>query len=434
MNRRNIWLAFGLILAFQLALISHLTLFLTPEFSVYPYFVSQGMLPYINIIDQHFPVLFFGPLNLSWFGLYQPQNLKFVFLGLLVFNNFVFFQFIAHKTRSLFQLASIQLGFVVALTLLAVNHLWLESFCLAFVFVSLLLLQKKDPRAHFLAGVFLAITAITRILLVPFLIILWLPYWRRRSVIVGGLVTALWILTWLVMTHTLVPFLQMLSFNGQYAKEATQLPSRSDIIRLSWVVGWVWVTLQPSLITILAGAATLLPSFPRFELFHNLLLVSIPAFSGAKLRRSLLYLPWLALGLFLVIRQTTREADINFFYPPSLVSQAATINKLGVKQIYFYGGPDQLYVMTNSLPPDNFYLPSLPWYHHQAEWEDRQITALGNNPQALVVINRDSQINGQNLLDYSQPLYQYIKSNYYLVEVIDHLEVWTRQSPLAAAL
>ncbi len=89
--------------------------------------------------------------------------------------------------------------------------------------------------------------------------------------------------------------------------------------------------------------------------------------------------------------------------------------------MYLFGGPDQLYFLTNTLPPGGFYLPSLPWYHANQDWVDRQIAALENHPQALVVINRESRVGDQDLLNYSRRLGQYIHTYYQLEESV----LWT---------
>ncbi len=424
-----------ILLAFQLWLIGQLTLFLTPEFSVYPYFVVHGLKPYLDIIDQHFPVLFYGPFNLTGFDLYLPSNLVFVFLGISALANLAFWQLVKPKVKTLLELGAVQLGFILALGLLAVNHLWLESFAMLFTLAALWLLQIPRSWGKLFAGALLCLAVFTRVTLAPLLLLLWLPYRRSRSLLLGAAVVVAWIFIWLWQNHLLIPFREMLLFNRQYAAEAAQLPSRSDLIRLSWVIIWVWLLLKPKLSVVLATFAALIPTFPRFELFHGLLLASLPAgLNLKKLHVSPAYLLWLLPGLFLVIRQTGRELDINFFYPDQLYQQAQAIKHYDADRIYFFGGPDQLYLLTNSLPPDNFYLPSLPWYHHRPDWISRQLAALDNHPQALVVVNRDSRIGDQNLLDYSQLLYQFIRSKYQLVETIDQLEIWTRQPTLATRL
>jgi len=67
------------------ALLLHISLiylrgyFLSGEFTLYPYLVSRGFLPYRDLIDQHFPTLLFGPFSLPAILTTNPWPLMGVF-------------------------------------------------------------------------------------------------------------------------------------------------------------------------------------------------------------------------------------------------------------------------------------------------------------------------------------------------------------------
>lgn len=430
------FLVFVLLAAFQLWLLKSLTLFITPEFTVYTYFSTHGLLPYRQIIDQHFPAIFFGPFGLETLGLGSPQTLLLLYPILIILINLLFWRIIQSKTQDLMSRILLQLGLIFSLTLLAVNHLWLETFTLVFVLAAIFLLGTKKTLAGIFAGFFLGLAALTRPLLGPFLFLIW---WRSRHktlLIVGGLIPLLVTLLWLIANGLMADLVAMLGFNGQvYAKEAVQFINRGAALKLLWVGGWLGLTIaKPTWSLLLAIPAALLPSYPRFELFHNLLLVSLSAFPQVEIRVHPLAKLWLLLGLVLVVRQTAIEPDVNFYYPEELYRNADVINKYNAEEIYFFGGPDQLYYLTNTLPPDGYYLPSLPWYHSQTEWVDRQTEILVNNPDALVVVNPQSRVGGKDLLHYSQRLYLFVTQNYQLLEETGPLQIWSRTRSLTSPL
>src|SRR5688572_28228100 len=64
--------------------------FLSPEITLYPYLTTKGLIPYQQLIDQHFPLLFFGPLNLAQFGVTSPSSALYLFIVLILLTDFGF--------------------------------------------------------------------------------------------------------------------------------------------------------------------------------------------------------------------------------------------------------------------------------------------------------------------------------------------------------
>jgi hypothetical protein len=433
--KQNSWLPLALILLLQFWILANLTLFLAPELSLYPYFVSRGLAPYSQIVDQHFPFIFFGPLHLGQFGLSSPPSLRLLLYALVGVVNLEFWWLAGSKLKNLNQRLWLQLGFVLGLSLLAANHLWLETFALFFVISGLLLERGRLEFSSWVTGLLWGASAITRPLLAPFLLLLW---WRtgRKPEIAGGVIISLLIVTWwLVDQQLLNPFLELLAFNGTYyAPMAGRLPDMSEFKAIVWVLGWLALVLKPSRLVLLAAAAAMLPSYPRFGLFHNLLLLTLPLWTGVKIRQGALVKIWLVLGLVLILRTANRQENYNFFYPESQAREIAVINSFQPTEVYFFGGPDQLYYLTNTLPPGGYYLPSLPWYHANQAWVERQIANLEAHPQALVVVNTASRVDGQDLINYSRRISQFIRDHYQLVETVGSLEIYQRSSGLALQL
>src|SRR3989337_3529975 len=114
-----------------------------PEFFVYPYLTTAGWLPYRQIIDQHFPGLFFMPVNFFTLGFINPRSLKILSLLLVIFQSALIYRIAKSISSRVYPLIAM-VTFALWQPFFSGNHLWLESFKLPPAPTSFFLLRKAN--------------------------------------------------------------------------------------------------------------------------------------------------------------------------------------------------------------------------------------------------------------------------------------------------
>lgn len=434
MNIRRIKLSWSLpLITLHLILLFSGTFFLYPEITLYPYFVSKGLLPYTQIIDQHFPLIFFGPINLSQLGITTPGTGLILFLTLTILTDLFVFNWLNRQNLTFIKKFTIFSVFIALQLLLGNRSFWLENFTLFFLCLALWLTSIKHNQPHlkrnlFLAGISLGMVLGSRPTLLPLLLLFLLFSANRIPLLVGMLLIPALELLWLLTNDLLSPFLTMMIFNSAiYAPLATKLPTFRELIILSLAI---FPLIHPittlsgfliGFIFILSASAT---AYPRFELLHLLPLAFVWLILSPKKTLTRYHFLWLLLFVFYFLTQKDFSLPKNFFYPPSLYTKAASLESLIKADLYVFGGPDQLYQLTNTLTPDNLYLPSLPWYHAVPAWSLAQQTALRKTPAATITVNSESRVGDATLLNYAHGVYRYIENNYTPVSNLDSLTVY----------
>src|SRR3989344_7400218 len=79
------------IISIHLLLLSNLNFFPYPELFIYSYLTKQGLLPYSQIFDQHFPGIMFFPVNLATLGIDTVNEMRILHLTLVVFTHMLLF-------------------------------------------------------------------------------------------------------------------------------------------------------------------------------------------------------------------------------------------------------------------------------------------------------------------------------------------------------
>lgn len=402
------------------------TYFLNPEITLYPYFVSKGLTPYVTLIDQHFPQLLFGSLNLSLLGITMPSAAPYLFAALIVIADLsVAFLLYRHSSPR----RDLLLLFVLLFITLDGRSLWLETFALSFTALSLALFSASNPYLRHLGLLVLSFTVgikpqllLLSILLsaqfafppVAWLLLLFFPALQFLYLHFSGLWPA---------------FLNLLEFNARYyAPLAAKLPTLRQLLLVSLVSLPPLPLIKKPILYLLAIASVLVLSYPRFEILHLQLLSLVIVFFLLRHSRkfAVLILPAYLFILLLVSARYLSVSPRNFYYPPSLYSQAQDLASLKPSSIYILGGPDQLYQLTSLLPPGNLYLPSLPWYHADSRFVSRQLTALKDHPEALVSVNTAASVDGRPLAEYASVALDFVKTNYVQIGRIGDLDIYQR--------
>ena len=117
MSKNNLqYLFLGLILFAHGFILTKLIFFPYPELFVYPYLTNQGLAPYSQILDQHFPGLMFLPLNFDNLGMNNEISARIWLISIVLVTHLLLF-FIARsilksgKSSSMTSLIRASLGF-----------------------------------------------------------------------------------------------------------------------------------------------------------------------------------------------------------------------------------------------------------------------------------------------------------------------------------
>ena len=424
-------------------IITHLLLvlaqgyFLSIEFTLYPYLSAAGMKPYLNIIDQHLPALFFGPFTLPAWLTTNPQPLLGLFLLVLALTDLFFYLYLVRiKSRHRHRLLTL---LIFASLFFSGHTLWLETFVVLFISLILHLSLSKKPFSLLVNGLLFSLLLFVRPTLLPAMIILFLLLRLKpeRYFFTGFFLPPLITLLYLLRFNLLQPFLDIFfTFNASnYASQAAKLPNLRQLAYVLAFLGTLFIKRwrkEGRVLTYLLILFSLLPLYPRFELIHFLPAVFLGCFLLSRHRRPVNLLSYLLVLFFLftTVYKVAKYDYGNFFLRPQakLVSQA--LQDFPGEQVYVLGGSDLIYPLSHRYPTSYFYLPSLPWYLENPRFNDLQLSALKLNSSAPVVINTLTTVDGQSVLESAGPVYQYIKENYVPVLIIDYYQIMIHQ-PLA---
>src|SRR3989304_10216954 len=79
------------IIVIHIFALSKLIFFPYPEFFIHPYLTANGLIPYKQILDQHFPGLMFFPINFATLGMQTAQAAKIWSWGVVALEHFLIF-------------------------------------------------------------------------------------------------------------------------------------------------------------------------------------------------------------------------------------------------------------------------------------------------------------------------------------------------------
>lgn len=402
-----------LLIPLHLLLIFAKGYFLSAEFTLYPYLVSRGLLPYKDIIDQHFPSLFFGPFSLPYFLTDHPVKLLLLFLSVLALGDWLLYRFLI-KTKSPHPIILLLLYILVSVYFSG-HILWVEVFVNLFLLIWLNL--RGNKLQQLLSGFLLSQIILMRPTFAPALFFLFFSFGKIGiHYLLGGFVGFLLPVLYLQINHLWTNFYNLaFIFNSQiYPIGAKLFPSLREMVIVSTLfISSFWKNKKPFLL--LAVISSLILAYPRFGLEHlqPFVLIAILVISEAKK----IYIVYFLIFVFGLLNPMSlfRHHYGNYFYPPELYSLSDKVKNLPGNNIYLLGASDLIYPLANKLPLNNFYLPSLPWYLNYPAFQSRLFVAL-DHPGSYVLVDNDFSVDGKKLSETSPAIIKFVQSKFNLIE------------------
>ncbi len=452
-----------LIVILHLVVLSKMIFFPYPELFIYPYLTAQGLLPYKQILDQHFPGLMFFPINLFTLGMRTPEIARIWQYGIIMLTHALIYT-VAKKLFKSEQWALLTNFFFLLWQPFFEGYvLWIDSFIPLFILPSFYFMfewnNKKQAKKLFLSGLFLGITLLFKQVVLPLVFLVGLFVWcdskkfkKTLPLFFGFALPTALMLVYIYSIGVWRDFIfWTVTFNlTTFAQMGRKFPDMAGLIKSAPVfllagVAWVMVFLKTK------------KSKSKLESIYWLLgMFFIGSLTFAYARFDFVHfqpaLPFAILILILVIKKlsikrasvtilTYTLASIVFLFPfykhhvGKRVSffgefENRLVNKVRQRvgegdTIFALGTTPHIYQLTNTLPPGNIFVFQFPWFMIEAE--ERVLTGIINDLPKVVVRDMSATTGGVNLVSYMQNINQYIKENYKVVDRVNNTEIMIKR-------
>ncbi len=429
-----------------------------PEFFVYPYLTNQGLKPYSQILDQHFPGLMFLPLNLDNLGMNNPEVARVWLIGTVLITQTLLF-LIANKIfKNGFKALLVNVLYLIWQPFFEGWVFWIDTFIplftlSAFYFTHGYFFRKKRTIFIFLSGLFLGLGIIFKQTVLPLAAVLFLYlFWQSRSVKVL-LVYSLGISVPIV--SILLYFLNLKVINDfwywtvvfnltAYTQQGLQVERPLGYFtRILLVFGTPITAIfskQKKEVTLILLFLTgsLFGAFDRLDFVHlqpalpfALLAtgLGIQTLSKGKFTKYFLLFYLLTMIWWVGIFLKGHISSKIIFFDESTLSQAEKVKQYtdpGDK-IFLFATAPHLYQMTQTLPAGNIFAFQFPWF--MAVAQDRVLDSLIADPPKLVLYQEDAVIEGQKAADFMYKIDQYIKQNFTQIDKIGNVKIMRKKTP-----
>ncbi len=399
------------------------------EFRVFPYLTAKGLIPYKEIIDQHFPGIFFLPINLYTLGLATPYGLRFLQLIIVFVTHILLFFVIKKKTvsyRKAFFGAFLYISFQI---MYEGYSLWIDSLITPIIFLSFAFLvvpEHKKPSYYFLSGLFLGIAIVFKQLLFTSLVFLLLYFLIVRKTkkeilhfLFGCFLPLLYLLFNGIQKGIIIDFFYWtVIFNGTIYK---QLAFRQPIIKEIILYALIFI---PSFFALYKG----MRSKQQYQLTGLLVCYMIPLSLFVIGRYDFMHLqPFIPFAVVSMIVMLTNKSSLYasliygiyaifiystmFFHISSLGKSTTLIDdsykdtittikefKKQNKTILILNGNYELYQLTNTLPANRLFSYRNQWYLDVIEYH--LYKSLQETKPDIIVKQKGIESNSKKIDDF----------------------------------
>src|SRR3989344_803776 len=412
--RKYIWVLLILIICLHLYLLKHLVFFPYPELFIYPYLTNQGLLPYKQIFDQHFPGLMFFPINLGTLGMNTPIDARYWQFGIIVFTHIMLYVSAKKINRSEKWALFVNLIYFIWQPYLEGYVLWIDVFVVPILLLAFYLLFTSEGVKNiisFLFGLFIPVVALV-------FWVLKLGIWKE-------------FIFWTV-TFNLTTFAQM----------GRKYPGISDLMKLIPVYGLSIVLIsyilfikkekKPNFIlVVLFFISTLAFAYARFDFVHLQPSLVFALLILTYLIKKLVHRKkYLIAGIYVLVSilitssryQSLTGSNVLFFgdFEKQVSFKVAELTT--PKDVIFAMGTfPHIYQQTNTLPPGSLFVFQFPWFMYEAE--NKILSAIISNPPKVIVRDKNITISGIKVTTFMPNINSYIDQNYNVSAYSDSTEI-----------
>ena len=433
-----------LILLVHLSILAKLIFFPYPELFIYPYLTNQGLLPYSQILDQHFPGLMFLPINFDNLGMTNEVIARWWLIAIVIITHLFLFFISKNILKNGFKALLVNLLYLIWQPFFEGWVLWIDNFLPLFLLPAFYMLLK---RKFFLVGLLLGFGVVFKQTIIPlalfvFAYIWWSDrnfknagrYFLGLSLPIGGM------LIYLLSIGVMADFWYWtIIFNlTVYASSGTQIPTSFGFISRVFVVytaslsGLYHTDRRLKIILSLFLIGSLVGAFDRANFVHfqpSLPFVVIGTALGfySLGKKKMIFI---LIGLYLVITIWWQ----NIFYQGHVSSKVFFFNgetyaisnkirqytKEGDK-IFVFGAAPHLYQMSQTLPAGDIFVFQFPWFLKIAE--QRILEGIKKDHPEIIVYDKTTNIEGYKLIDFAKSIDEYINQNYKNLDSVGNVEI-----------
>lgn len=424
-----------------------------PELFVYPYLTNHGLLPYAQIMDQHFPGLMFLPINLNNLGVTGPNEARLLQFGIVILTHILLYvtatKLFKNKTLAL----SANIFYFLWQPYFEGWVLWIDSLIPLLLLPALYFLAEyfnsKKLKTIFISGLLLGIAIVFKQVVLPLAAVVWIfTYVKTRNfkgIIYFALGISLPVLAMFGCMYSIGVwndfFFWTVLFNiGTYAKMGRKYATNGDIVRMLTAFGLPFIfavlgffkTKKYEILTIaLFFVLTLAFAYARFDPVHlQPALVFVALLAGYSLKylpkkySQILLVIYLVPSLILLSRfyASHRGNSVPFFgnFEKRLVSTVQR-ETLPTDKIFSFGSAPHIYSLADRLPSGNVFVFQFPWFFVDAE--EKILNGIVTDPPKLVIRDKNAQVDGAVLVEYAPSINKYIDDNYKVLEIIEGTEI-----------
>lgn len=445
------------IIFFHIFLLYKLIFFPYPEFFIYPYLTNHGLLPYQQILDQHFPGLMFLPINFDNLGMNDEIAAR-VWLVLVVTLTQILIFWVSRKIlKNDSKALLVNLLYLIWQPFFEGWVLWIDTFLPLFLLPAFYLTykilnsDKSNFKLPFLLGLFLGIGVVFKQVLIPLsgMIFLYI-IWQKKDLkiikffLLGFLAPVLLMLYYLYSIGVLADFWYWtVIFNlTTFARFGRKIPFLSGIVRVDFVTIFSGLVLfsqrkKIAILLMIFIIGSLLAIYARFDFIHFqpslpfILIATVAGFSAiwkqkwAKLILAcyLLVVVW---WLFIFYKGHL-STQVKFFdQDTKLIAAKIKQNTHPGEHIFIFGTVPHLYQMSQTLPAGDVFIFQFPWF--MMVTEERLLDGIKKDKPEIIVADRTVEIEGNKITNFAKKLDKYILENYQNFDMVGTTQIMRKIS------
>lgn len=446
-NNRNLlaWIILTVVLLVHSTILFKLIFFPYPEIFIYPYLTNQGLMPYKQILDQHFPGLMFLPINFNNLGMTDEYIARWWLIGIVILTHIILFVISKKILNSTKKAIFVNLFYLIWQPFLEGWVLWIDNFLPLFYLPAFYFcyqfLAKFRKRDLIFCGLFLSISVLFKQVAIPLVMLVFILFFYFRPnlqtifyFLIGFLPIPLLMVGYFYFKDIFGDFwFWTVTFNlTTFAQYGRKLPSLTGIIRVFGVYSPILLMnlckdrrLVICLLVFIAGS--LATAFARFDFVHFQPSLPFIAIASSAVLFKVLEIPGyrlLAIGYFVItilwlsIFYKGHIGEKVFFFDENTKLIASKIKQYvkPKEEIFLFGPVLHLYQISSTIPAGKIFVFQFPWFI--METEGRLIKALEISSPSLIVRDRSVIIEDQPIIEYAKRLDDYVEKNYYVKEKI----------------
>ncbi|OGM05499.1 hypothetical protein A2125_00275 [Candidatus Woesebacteria bacterium GWB1_43_5] len=443
----------GFTILLHITVLSNLNFLPYPELFVYPYLTNKGLLPYVQILDQHFPGVMFLPINLDNLGMHTPADARVVQFAVVITVHIMLY-FVARRLfgSNLKALASNFL-YLVWQPYFEGWVLWIDSFLPVFYLLAfhqlLVYFDNKKKKHLIIVSLALGAATIFKQVVIPLVVLLCVYlYLKRRNLNEIYYFLAWYMLLPLVMVSYL--FLAGVFSNfwhwtvvfnlTTFAAMGRKYVSLPELIRVGFVFSFLFLGLvykkdrRHFILIAVFVVGSAFAAYARFDFVHLqpalpfVILGTVGVLTKTNSIQKLLIAVYLAGSLF-ILRGFLQSHTGNrvFFFERNEIQISEKIRVLASpgEKIFLFGVTPNIYQMTGTLPAGDIFVFQFPWF--VVESETRLLEGLARDRPRVVVADREVTIQGAKITDYASKINRYILENYVEVDRVGSGQIFLKK-------